>query len=93
MVLLYQILVILSALVVSLISLDFIMKKFVLSFQIKAVLFLPLLLFVLGFLMRLTEDKAIVDTGFFFTDFSYIFVYLLFALSFLLGQFKYWKKK
>jgi len=92
MVLPYQIFIVLSVLAISLIALDFIMKKFALHLRIKALLLLPVLLFVCGYLMRLTENKGIVDTGFFLTDFSYLFVYLLFAMSFLLGQLKYWKK-
>jgi hypothetical protein len=59
----------------------------------KAIFFLvPLFFFCLGFSLRLTEAKPLVDLGYFFTEFSYLFVYTLFAIFLFLGQVKYWKK-
>ncbi|HUW21333.1 MAG TPA: hypothetical protein VMW41_01560 [Candidatus Bathyarchaeia archaeon] len=60
----------------------------------KAVYFLlPLLVYSAGFSLRLTGDKSLIDLGFFFTDFSTIFVTVLFSLCLYLGQLKYWKIK
>ncbi|MBI4043289.1 MAG: hypothetical protein HY393_00595 [Candidatus Diapherotrites archaeon] len=50
----------------------------------------PLALFGLGFVLRLTAEPALIDIGFFFTEFSYLFIYVLFTLSLVLGQVKYW---
>ena len=59
----------------------------------KGIFFLvPLFFFCLGFSLRLTEAKALVDTGYFLTEFSYLFVYTLFAIFLFLGQIRYWKK-
>jgi hypothetical protein len=53
----------------------------------------PIVYFCTGFLMRLSASKELIDAGFFLTDFAFLFVYLLFALSLMLGQLKYWKAK
>ena len=53
---------------------------------------LPLVLFTMGFTMRLASTKEIVDLGFFFTEISSIWLYALFVLALLLGQIRYWKK-
>jgi len=70
--------------------------RFISAFKIKREYFLlfifPLFIFTLGFSMRLTEIKSMVGLGFFFTDFSFLFVYLLFAIALMLGQLRYWKK-
>lgn len=55
-------------------------------------LLLPLILFVTGFSMRLTTNSEIIDLGFFFTEISSVWLYVLFVLALLLGQIKYWKK-
>jgi hypothetical protein len=68
------------------------MKMFSARKRIVAVVFFPLAAFSLGFYLRLTGIKEAIDIGFFFTDFSFLFVYILFALAFLLGQMKYWKR-
>lgn len=72
------------------------MLNFLSRFKIKKsvliIIFFPLLLFTAGFSLRLTGIKELVDIGFFLTDFSFLFTYLLFASSFVLGQLKYWKK-
>ncbi len=52
----------------------------------------PLALFSFGFALRLRSEKEIVDLGFFFTDFAFLFTYVLFAAALLLGQIRYWKK-
>ena len=68
-----------------------VLRKFSLRpFLIGTVVF-PLLLFPIGFSLRLSGIPEQVDMGFFFTEFSFLFVYLVFALSFLLGQVRYWK--
>jgi len=59
----------------------------------KGIFFLvPLFFFCLGFILRLTEAKPLVDTGYFLTEFSYLFIYTLFAIFLFLGQIRYWKK-
>ena len=72
-----------------------VLTKFLTKFKLKKffiVLFLmPLFTFVIGFSLRLNGDKFLVDLGLFFTDFSFLFAYLLTAIALILGQLKYWK--
>ena len=69
--------------------------KFINNFKVKrfySILFLlPLFSFAIGFSLRLTGDKFLIDTGYFFTDFSSLFVYVLFVVALVFGQLKYWK--
>lgn len=71
------------------------LMKFFSRFKLKkfyVVFFcMPLFSFAFGYSLRLTEDKFLVDNGFFVTDFSFLFVYLLTAIALILGQLKYWK--
>jgi hypothetical protein len=60
--------------------------------DMRLLFFFPILLFVSGFSLRLTEMKMAIDLGYFFTDFSFLFVYILFSFAFLTGQIRYWKK-
>jgi len=53
----------------------------------------PLLIYVVGFTLRLSGNKELVDLGFFFTEFSSIFVTVLFSLCLYLGQLRYWRVK
>jgi len=53
----------------------------------------PLLTYAVGFTLRLSGNKELVDLGFFFTEFSTIFVTILFSLCLYLGQLKYWRVK
>lgn len=55
-------------------------------------LLLPLLLFSLGFVLRLSQNKSLIDLGYFLTEFSTLFVTVLFTAFLFLGQLKYWKK-
>lgn len=56
--------------------------------------FLPLLvIFALGYYFRFSETPHLVDMGFFLTDSSYLFVYVLFSFFLMLGQMRYWKRK
>ena len=55
-------------------------------------LLFPLWLFGLGFSLRLMMDKSLIDLGYFLTDFSTLFVTILFTLFLFLGQLRYWKK-
>ena len=57
------------------------------------IMLFPVILFTIGFALRLTGVKEIIDIGFFFTDFTYVFIYIMFTASFMLGQIKYWKKQ
>lgn len=59
--------------------------------QTKYLLF-PLLLFSLGFVLRLSQNKPLIDLGYFLTEFSTLFVTVLFTAFLFLGQMKYWKK-
>lgn len=47
------------------------------------------LLFSAGFALRLSGVGEIIDVGYYFTDFSFLFSYLLIAVAALLGQAKY----
>jgi hypothetical protein len=53
----------------------------------------PLVMFTLGFSMRLIDVDWVIDLGFFFTEFIYIAIYSLFTAAICLGQIRYWKVK
>lgn len=56
-----------------------------------APLLLPVVLFSLGFILRLAEKPVVIDLGFFLTEFSSLLVFLLIGIAMLLGQIKYWR--
>lgn len=66
-------------------------RRFGVKVEFKFLLF-PLWLFGIGFIMRLSGQRPVIDLGFFFTDISGLFVSVLFATFLFLGQLKYWKK-
>jgi hypothetical protein len=73
----------------------FFLRHFLRAFRapkIFVVSVFPLALFSFGFALRLRGEKEVVDLGFFFTDFAFLFTYVLFAAALLLGQIRYWKK-
>jgi len=53
---------------------------------------IPLRLFCFGYILRLTDYQSIIDIGYFFTDISFLLIYVTFATGVILGQLKYWKK-
>lgn len=62
--------------------------------ELKFVL-LPVVLlvaFCIGFVLRLAGEPSVVALGFFLTEFSGLYVSVVFAICLLLGQMKYWKK-
>jgi len=67
-------------------------RRFVKNNQLLLLLITPILIFSIGFLMRLSEHKEIVDAGFFLTESSVMFISVIFAGAFILGQLKYWEK-
>ncbi|HLC77455.1 MAG TPA: hypothetical protein VJH04_04600 [archaeon] len=90
---LYQYLAELVTLLIASILLVSFLRRFSTIKQLYCLVLLPLMLFFMGFSMRLSGERDFIDLGYFFTDFSFLYVYLIFALSFLLGQVKYWKLK
>jgi len=74
-------------------SLNYILKKFGVKRKYLAIFLLPLLFFVMGFWLRLSGLTHLIDLGYFFTESSYLYVYVLFSLFWMLGQLKYWKKQ
>ena len=54
-------------------------------------LFFVLFMFAIGFALRLAGSKSAIDFGFFLTEVSYLFVYVLFTAALILGQKRYWK--
>jgi len=54
---------------------------------------LPLLIYTIGFTLRLTKIEDLIDLGYFFTEFSTLFVTILFSLCMYLGQLRYWRIK
>lgn len=62
------------------------------GFKYTIYFIIPLFIFSLGFFLRLTSSKPLINMGYYFTDFTSLFIYCLFAITFLLGQLKYWKK-
>ncbi|HNT60997.1 MAG TPA: hypothetical protein PKJ97_03410 [Candidatus Bilamarchaeaceae archaeon] len=57
--------------------------------KITLVFLSVMLLFSVGFAMRLGGAAEIIDLGFYLTDFSFLMAYLLIAVAALLGQAKY----
>jgi hypothetical protein len=53
---------------------------------------MAIMIFSLGFILRLSGQKSIIDIGYFLTDSSSIFLYALFTGALMLGQIKFWKK-
>lgn len=56
-------------------------------------LFLSMALFSIGFSLRLTAKETYVNFGYYLTDISFMFVYILFVVAMLLAEKKYWKIK
>jgi len=73
--------------------LNFLLADFEIKRKKLLVFVLPLLTYAAGFTLRLSDNKELVDLGFFFTEFSTIFVTVLFSLCMYLGQLKYWRIK
>jgi hypothetical protein len=66
-------------------------KNFEVDIKNFYVLFLALIIFSIGFSLRLTDQEKLVGFGFFMTEISFLFVNVLFTAALLLGQLKYWK--
>lgn len=73
--------------------LNFLLADFKVKKRKFLALVFPLLTYVAGFTLRLTGNKDLIDLGYFFTEFSTIFVTILFTLCLYLGQLKYWRVK
>ncbi len=69
--------------------------SFLVNYRTKLIDFLPLFvvlfLFSFGFGLRLSGQQSFIDFGYFLTEASYLFTYLLFTAALILGQKKYWK--
>ena len=73
--------------------LNFLLADFKVKKRRFVVFVFPLLAYVVGFTFRLSGNKELIDLGYFFTEFSTIFVTILFSLCMYLGQIKYWRIK
>ncbi len=69
------------------------MKLFKPKKELYLVVFFIMISFVIGFFMRLSGIKGWVDLGYFFTEFSYIMIWLLGVFCWAVGQLKYCKVK
>lgn len=69
------------------------LRNFRIPKRVLVLVLFPLLVFVTGFSLRLSGEKEMIDLGFFFTEFSFLFVYLILAVALILGQIKYWLLK
>ncbi len=71
------------------------LAKFLAQFKADKKSFAPLFailaLFTFGFALRVTGQQALIDFGYFFTEISYLFTYVLFTACLILGQKKYWQ--
>jgi len=67
-------------------------RGFTKQLNLPVMLIFPVIVFSTGFILRLSENKPMVDVGYFFTDSSSIFLYALFTGALILGQLKFWKK-
>ncbi len=90
---LLQVFVELIAVSASIIVLIVFLKRFNIGKIFLTLVMFPVTAFSIGFTLRLTGDKNLIDTGYFLTEYSLIFTYLIFASCCLLGQVKYWKIK
>ena len=88
----FQAAVIVPAFAVSLIAFRLFLSEFPVKPKFSLILLVPMPVFSLGFMMRLSEVPWLVDAGYFYTDFSFLLIYSVFSAAFLLGQIKYWKK-
>ncbi|HBB76207.1 MAG: hypothetical protein A2186_00470 [Candidatus Levybacteria bacterium RIFOXYA1_FULL_41_10] len=88
----YQVLVISVVFLTYSLSLLFFFRRFKKDIGFSAIIVMPIAVFSLGYLLRLTENKAFVDLGYFLTDSSYIFIYSLFTSALVIGQIKFWEK-
>ncbi len=86
----FQFGVIILVFLILVLNLLFILRKFRKT-ELTLYLLVPLCLFTIGFSLRLTFSQKIIDLGFFFTEISSVWLYVLFVLALLLGQIKYWK--
>lgn len=72
-----------------------ILTSFLNKFKTRKGMFYPLYLtlgiFAAGFSLRISGNPGLVDIGFFLTDASYLFTYVLFTAALILGQKKYWR--
>ena len=59
----------------------FLLKKFSFKKPLIGVVMFPLFMFTLGFALRLSGATELIDRGYYFTDFSFLFIYLVFALQ------------
>jgi len=88
----FQVLAILLLLLFFSLLIIVLFRKFGRDLKIVLLFIAPLLVFCLGFVLRLSTRPPMVDLGFFLTEFSGLFISVLFAACLLLGQLRYWKK-
>jgi hypothetical protein len=88
----FQVLVIFSFLLFFSSLIIVLFKKFNNDLKIALLFLTPLLVFSFGFILRLSARPPMVDLGYFLTEFSGLFISILFAVCLLLGQLRYWKK-
>ncbi len=70
-----------------------IFRKFNIKIRNTYFFIIPLGVFSIGFVLRLNSDINFVNLGYYLTDFTGLFVSVLFTTFLLLGQLKYWKSR
>jgi hypothetical protein len=88
----YQIIMITSLLTTYGVLIFLFCRIFTKKLNLPFMLVIPIIIFSLGFILRLSEQKSLIDVGYFLTDSSSIFLYALFTGALILGQIKFWKK-
>ncbi|OGG06159.1 hypothetical protein A2872_04285 [Candidatus Gottesmanbacteria bacterium RIFCSPHIGHO2_01_FULL_42_12] len=88
----YQLLLILALVIIYCAVIFYFCKRFQDGLSLPLILMFPIIIFSLGFALRLTNNKTIIDVGYFVTDSSSAFISILFTGAIILGQLKYWKK-
>jgi len=68
-------------------------KDFSLNLRKLAIFIFPLVNYIIGFTLRISGNGELVDIGYFFTEFTTLFVTILFSLCIYFGQIKYWRIK
>jgi hypothetical protein len=70
-----------------------IFRKFGLKTKDACFFIVPLIIYSVGFVLRVNHNIDVVNLGYYLTDFTGLFVTVLFTSFLLFGQLKFWKIK
>lgn len=67
-------------------------RRFVHEYNLPIFLLFPMIIYSGGFILRISENKSLINIGFFLTDSVSTLLSILFAGALILGQLKFWRK-